>query len=120
MSSKRFTASRYHLMSAAEKRAGSLATVREPAVTCPSCDTQLMPTDLLAHLEQRCAGPREPGPGAKWVTGREACALGVPQQTLSFWARSGEVRFVGERMDRKYLHRDLALKIAQRRGFRRR
>lgn len=121
MSSKRFTASRYHLMSAAEKRAGSLATVREPAVTCPSCDTQLMPADLLAHLEQRCAGPREPGPGAKWINWREAIGInGVTPMRLSRWARNGHVRFVGERQDRKYLHRDLAVRVANMRGFRRR
>lgn len=110
----------YHKLSIAEKRAQALATVREPAVTCPNCDVQVMPADLLAHLEQRCAGPRAPGPSSKWLTWREALALGVNRQTLSRWARSGLVRFMGERQDRKYLMRDLSLRIAQRGWFRRR
>lgn len=76
--------------------------------------------DLLGHLASRCPGRREPGPGAKWVTFRDVLALGVPRVTLSRWVQSGQVRFVGERQERRYLHRDLALKIAQRNGFRRR
>lgn len=79
-----------------------------------------MPADLLAHVDQRCTGPRDPGPGARWVTHREALAMGVPRATLSFWTRNKQVRFVGGRQDRKYLYRDLAVKVAQRRGFRRR
>lgn len=110
----------YHKLPIAQKRAMAYAAQREPAVACPRCDAQVMPADLLAHVEQRCAGPREPGPAAKWVTWREALALSVPETTLSFWARTGQVRYLGERMDRRYLLRDLALKIAQRRGFRRR
>lgn len=119
MSRDRFTASRYHLMSAAEKRAASLS-VREPAVTCPDCDTQVMPADLLAHLEHRCPGPREPGPSSKWVTWREALALGVPKMTLSDWVRRGRVRMRGERGDRRYLLRDLSLRIVHWRSGRRR
>lgn len=79
-----------------------------------------MPADLLAHVEQRCDGPREPVASSRWLSGREARELGVPQQTLSFWARTGLVRCMGGPMDRRYLLRDLALKIAQRRGFHRR
>lgn len=113
--------SRYHRMSIAEKGAEALARVREPSVACPSCDTQVMPADLLAHVEERCEGPREPGPGAKWINWREAMAVnGVTPMRLSRWARNGHVRFVGERQDRKYLYRDLAMKVAQQKGFRRR
>ena len=112
--------STYQKLSISQKRASDLARVREPAVTCPRCDTQVMPSDLLGHLEQRCSGPREPGPGAKWISHREVMAMGVPRATLSFWAGSGQVRFLGERQDRKYLYRDLALKVAKRMGFRRR
>ncbi len=112
--------SRYHRLPIAQKRAEAISAVREQAVSCPRCDTRVMPVDLIAHYDERCPGPREPGPGAKWVTHREAMALGVPRATLSFWTQSSQVRFLGERQDRKYLYRDLALKIAQRRGFRRR
>lgn len=111
---------RYHQLSIAEKRAENLARVREPAVTCPDCDMQVMPVDLLAHLEQRCQGRREPGPGAKWLTFREVMALGVPRATLAKWTRAGYVRFVGEVQDRKYLLRDLAIKVTQLRVSRRR
>jgi len=110
----------YQRLSIAEKRAVDLERVREPAVTCPRCDTHVLPADLLAHMERRCAGPREPGPGARWIPHRDVLAMGVPRATLSFWANRGFVRFTGDRQDRKYLYRDLALKVAQRRGFRRR
>lgn len=113
--------SRYHRLPIAQKRAEGLARAREPAVTCPTCDTQVMPADLLAHIEQRCPGPREPGPGAKWLTWREATAIsGVTAMRLSRWANNGLVRFQGGRQDRKYLLRDLALRVAGVRGFRRR
>lgn len=110
----------YQRLPIAEKRAKDLGRIRETAVTCPICDTQVMPTDLLAHMAERCQGRREPGPGAKWINWREARGLGVPGKTLSRWATSGQVRFLGERQDRRYLMRDLAIKIARRRGFLRR
>ena len=109
----------YNKLPIAEKRALDLARVREPAVTCPSCDTQVMPVDLLVHQEQRCPGPREPGNGAKWITWREAKSL-VPERTLVRWVERGAVRFRGGRGDRQYLYRDLALRVSQLRGFRRR
>lgn len=119
MSRDRFTASDYHLMTAAEKQAASNARMREQPVACPSCDTQVMPVDLLAHQE-RCEGPREPGPGSKWINHRDAIARGVPRGTLSRWVDKGLVRVRGGRGEREYLLRDVAKKIAQRRGFRRR
>lgn len=111
--------SSYQRLPIAQKRAQNLDRVREPAVTCPSCDTQVMPADLLAHIEQRCAGPREPGPGAKWVNWREARAI-VPERTLVRWVERGFIRVRGERGERQYLHRDLATRVSQMRGFRRR
>jgi hypothetical protein len=110
----------YHKLPIAQKRAEALARAREPAVTCPDCDTQVMPADLLAHLRDRCPGQRDPGPGAKWLTHREVMALGVPRATLAKWTRDGHVRFVGELQDRRYLLRDLSLKIAHKQGRRRR
>lgn len=110
----------YHRLPVAAKRAAALASVREPPIACPSCDVQVTPADLLAHMAQRCPGPREPGPGARWIPWREAVAAGVAPQTLSFWARRRQVRYRGERGDRQYLLRDLALRIAQRRLDRRR
>lgn len=114
MSAKNFTASAYHTMSIAEKRALSTANVREAAIPCPSCLTQVMPADLLAHVQQRCSGPREPGPGSKWVTFREVRAHGVPKQTLTDWVKTGKVRRRGSRVDYEYLWRDLVVLIAER------
>jgi hypothetical protein len=110
----------YQKLSISEKRSLDLDRVREPAVTCPICDTQVMPADLLAHLELRCPGPRAPGPGARWITRAEARGMGLSNSTLSFWADRGFVRYTGDRQDRKYLYRDLAVKVAQRMAFRRR
>lgn len=110
----------YHRMTLAQKQAHQRERAREPAVACPVCETQTTAADLIAHVETRCPGPRDPNPAARWVTWREALGMGVPRATLSFWANSKQVRFVGELQDRRYLLRDLAMKVAQRRGFRRR
>jgi hypothetical protein len=107
----------YHKLSVAAKAALNLSTVRESAVHCPACDTQVMPADLLKHLEERCSGPRDPGPGSKWVTWREALAMGVPGKTLARWAKNGGIRSRGERGDRQYLHRDLVVRLARRRAL---
>lgn len=103
----------YGSLTFAEKRARDLSRAREPSVTCPSCDYQVMPVDLLVHLEERCEGPRDPGPGAKWVTWREALKLGVRKTTFARWVRGGRVRYKGAPHDRLYLLRDLILRIAQ-------
>lgn len=112
--------STYQKLSIHEKRAYDLRSVRESAVTCPICDMQVMPVDLLNHLELRCTGPREPGPSAKWATHREAVAMGTTKWTLSRWVDRGDVRVKGSRGDRFYLVRDLVLRIARRRSIRRR
>lgn len=112
--------SQYHLLSANEKRTVSLARVRPPAVTCPACDTQVMSADLLAHIEQRCTGPREPGPGSKWVSWAEALKLGISKKALWTWVHRGDVRMRGERGERQYLHRDLVVQVARRLLIRRR
>jgi hypothetical protein len=110
----------YHRMPIAQKRAAALATMREPLVVCPVCDAHTTPRDLLDHLRERCPGQREPHPGSAWVTWREALAMGVPRQTLLFWVRRGSVRYRGERGDRRYLLRDLAIRRAGRMAVRRR
>jgi hypothetical protein len=111
-------ATSYQQLSIADKRRQDLAKMREPAITCPVCDTQVMPVDLLSHLE-RCERGREPGPGAKWITWKDAIAL-VPSRTLKRWVRRGHVRFKGGRGDRLYLARDLIVRVAQRKVSRRR
>ena len=110
----------YGSLSSADKRALALERAREPPVTCPACGTRTDASDLQVHIESRCQGPQDPGPHWRWVDKRAAVKMGVPQTTLSFWARIGHVRYIGQKMDRKYLLRDLSLKIAQRKGFRRR
>ena len=105
----------YQRMSLAEKQAANLARAREPAVACPQCDTQTTAADLLEHVAKRCQGPRDPGPGSKWVTWRDAIKMGAPPMALSRWARRGAVRVRGQRGDRQYLLRDLAMQMASRR-----
>lgn len=120
--------SRYHSLPIAQKRAESLARVREPSITCPRCDTQLMPADLLVHLESRCPGHRDPGPGAKWVGWREAVAIirrstpGLSEPAammrLSRWSRADRnhviwVRARGTRGERIYLHADLVKHLSR-------
>ncbi len=111
--------SRYHKLPIAQKRTEALTRIREPAVTCPSCDTQVMPSDLVAHVDDRCKGPREPGPGAKWISWREAVAMGEPPAAISRWVNSGIVRIRGPQKNRQYLERDLAWQVAMRRIERR-
>jgi hypothetical protein len=113
--------SSYQRLSIQEKRALDLARMREQPVACPGCGVGIMPADLLAHLEQRCQGPAEPGPSAKWVTWGQALALvGVTAMRLSRWVRAGYVRMRGPRGDREYLLRDLHLRLAYQRAARRR
>lgn len=111
--------SRYQRLSLVEKRTQSVTRMREPATRCPDCKAQVMPMDLLAHLD-RCTGPREPGPGSRWVGWSEAHALGVPEGTLKRWVDEGRVRFRGDRGERQYLHGDLVEEIAYRKRKRRR
>jgi hypothetical protein len=121
------SANPYHRLPIAEKRALAIGSQREPAVTCPTCDTQVMPADLLAHMEQRCAGPREPGPGARWIIWRHAVAIirraspGMSEpaamKRLSRWSLPDgrgvvAVRVRGSRGERQYLHADLVKHIA--------
>jgi hypothetical protein len=110
----------YHRLPIAEKRAAALVTMREPAVVCPICETHTTARDLLDHLRERCGGRREPHPGSVWVTWREALKMGVPRQTLLFWVRRRLIRFRGQRGDRRYLLRDLAVRRAGRMADRRR
>jgi hypothetical protein len=110
----------YQRLSLAEKQALQRERMREPAVTCPVCETQTTAADLLEHIETRCPGPREPNPSASWVSWRQAVAMGVPRETMFRWARQGLVRFRGERQDRRYLLRDLAVSLARRRAQQRR
>lgn len=112
--------SSYHRMSVAQKQARHRQGMREPAVVCPVCETQTTAADLVHHVETRCPGQRDPNPHSKWITWREARALGVAKGTLSRWIRKGNVRTLGEFQDRRYLLRDIAQRIAQRRANRRR
>ena len=40
----------YHLLDIAGKQALQRERAREPAVTCPACDTHVMVDDLLKHI----------------------------------------------------------------------
>lgn len=106
----------YRHLTIAQKQAASLARAREPAVTCPACETQTTAADLLAHVESRCTGERPAPPQhSKWITWPEARALGVRPFWLTRWVQRGHVRMVGERRARRYLLRDIAVRVARRR-----
>lgn len=112
----------YQRMSIGEKQARHRERMREPAVACPVCETQTTAAELLEHVAHRCSGPREPNPHAAWITWAQALALGVLPGTISRWVKRGTVRVRGEPQDRRYLLRDLALRLAavrtqQRRQF---
>jgi hypothetical protein len=109
----------YHKLPIAQKRAQALAGVREGAIACPSCDTQVMPADMTSHLE-RCSGPRDPGVGSKWITWQEALAMGASARSVIRWRQRGWIRTRGGRGDRQYLLRDLVKRVALRRSERRR
>jgi hypothetical protein len=102
----------YHRMSIGQKQAYQRSRMREPAVACPKCETQLMPADLLAHFEQRCTGPREPGPKSRWISWRAALDLDVVAETLEGWLRRGMVRSRGDGLDRELLEQDVVLLVA--------
>jgi hypothetical protein len=111
----------YHKLPIAAKQALAQERLAEPPLPCPSgCGVTVTPGDLLSHIDERCAGPRDPGPAAKWIPWSAALRMGVPPKTLSNWANTGRVRFRGGRTDREYLHRDLAYRMAQRKLARRR
>lgn len=111
----------YHQLSIAEKQAEALSRSRERPVACPICGIGIMRVEILAHLHARCTGPREPGPGSKWVSWRDALALGTTElkitrtamgMKLSRWSRPDRngrvrVRVRGGRGDREYLEGDL-------------
>lgn len=108
----------YHRMGIAAKQRHALERMREPAVVCPACETQVPPADMPAHLSQRCTGRRDPHPAAAWVTWAEALRLVGARSTLAGWVRRGEVRIKGEVQDRRYLLRDITVLMArQRRKF---
>ena len=111
-------AHRFGLLSVREKELVQRDRMREPAVVCPHCETQTTVADLLTHVEERCPGARAPHQLSRWVTWTEAKRLGVPEPTLSRWINRGLVRSRPAGEQRKYLLRDLALRLAQRRGRR--
>lgn len=104
----------YHRLGIAAKQRHALERIREPAVVCPTCETQVMPADMPAHLAQRCTGRRDPHPAATWVTWADALRLVGVRGTLAKWVQRGMVRTKGEVHDRRYLLRDLVRMLAER------
>lgn len=105
--------SAYHRLPIADKRRLAIAQVREPFVRCPACDTQLIPADVPAHVRERCTGRPEPHPLARWVTWREAVAMGMSAATLNRAVATGVVRARGKRSKRVLLLRDVVLELAR-------
>ena len=107
---------RYTRLTVAAKQARELDQMREPDVTCPRCETKTTAADLVAHVEERCTGPRDAHPRSRWIPRTEALRF-VPKRTLYRWARTGRVR---QRCDgrghREYLLRDVTRNLALRRA----
>ncbi len=110
---RRTEAKSYARLSLVEKEATQRDRIREPAITCPRCETQTSPGDLVRHITTRCTGRREEiHPASKWIT-RSAALKWIPEPTLHRWASRGMVRQRGEgRGRREYLLRDLARNLA--------
>ena len=114
MSRGAFTPHAYQLLSVAEKMARSLAVAREQPVRCPACSMACVVEQLLAHVRERCEGRPEPGPLARWLTWREAVAMGLPKTGLHRATAQGHVRAHGPLKRRLYLARDVVLEVARR------
>lgn len=109
-------ANRYRRLTLAEKQVRQRDQMREPSVTCPRCETQTSPADLVQHVQERCTGPREPHPQSRWIRRTEAMRM-IPEYTLQRWARRGLIRQRGQgRGRREYLLRDVTRLIALRRA----
>ncbi len=104
----------YPRLSAAEKRQRAREAIREPAVACQLCGAQVGVADLLPHLALRCPEHRDPHPRSRWINWREAIDLGVFPGTMSRWVKRGIVR-IRDGEERRYLMRDVVLRIAERR-----
>lgn len=110
----------YRRLSVAAKQAVVLDRQREPAVVCRGCETQLPAADLVHHLD-RCTGPRAPHPLSRWINLREARRMGVIPSTLTRWVQRGLVRISvrvapGLHPERRYLQRDVAMRVADMRS----
>lgn len=57
-------------------------------------------------------GPQDPGPAAQWIGYREATMMGASSRMLSYWTQRGHVRWKGEIQARRYLLRDVAVRVA--------
>lgn len=102
----------YRRLSLVEKQAISRSRIREAAVRCAACGAATTASDLVPHVEHRCPGPEAPGPTSQWIDWREALRMGASGRMLSFWAQRGHVRFKGEIQARRYLLRDVAVRVA--------
>jgi hypothetical protein len=105
--------SAYHRANLQLKQRHALDRARERPIRCPACDTQVTTADLLPHVRERCAGRAAPHPAARWLTWREARALGASKATLHRLASGGVVRVRGPLRKRLYLFRDLVLELAR-------
>lgn len=107
----------YHRMSIGEKQAYARSSMREPSVVCPRCEVSMPPVDLIAHMEARCEGRRDPHPASKWIDWKDALKIAGSKGTLGTWIKRGDVRFDGPKQERKYLLRDVVKMAACRRKF---
>ena len=86
-------ATNYRRLPISEKRARDVARVREPSIRCPRCSCSVMPSELMPHMEMRCAGQLPAAhPRARWMLRRDAMAMAVMPATFDRWLQLGLVR----------------------------
>lgn len=102
----------YRRLSLVEKQALSRARIREHPVRCPGCDAATTASDLVTHVQHRCPGQQAPGPTSLWIGWRDALRMGASGRMLSFWAQRGHVRWKEGMQERRYLMRDVAMRVA--------
>ena len=100
-------------MSSAEKEAVVRDRAREPAISCPHCETRTTVDDLLSHIDERCPGMGPPHPRSRWVRWSDALRLGATRASMHAWVAKGLVRAKGRR-PRRYLLRDVVKMVARR------
>lgn len=108
--------SKYHKLTVEEKEKRNRDRMREPAVTCPHCEVKMPVAELLAHVNERCEGKREPHPLSKWLTWTEVVSLGAPVANIKRWVAEGRIRTRGKpgKRAKRYLARDAVKLVALR------
>ena len=98
----------YQRLTVAAKQARQRERMREPAITCPLCETQMGVADIFRH---DCNGSRPIHPLEEWLSWSELLAFGVPKATASRWVSEGRIQYQGPLSRRRYRRRNIAIMV---------